>query len=78
MIPYLSSVVSYFSFTKVALNIQEMEMNGLSSVMTVNTSIGLEVVSKQSRYGSMDISKHESRYQANIDIMKRDDSKFSE
>ena len=55
-----------------------MEMKGLSSIMTVNISIGLEVTSKQSRYGSMDISEHESRYQVNIDIKEKDDSKFSE
>ena len=78
MIPYLSSAVFYISFTKVAFNIREMEMKGLSSIMTVNISIGLEVTSKQSRYGSMDISEHESRYQVNFDIKERDDSKLSE
>ena len=55
-----------------------MEVKGLSSIMTVNISIGLEVTSKQSRYGSMDVSEHESRYQVNIDIKERDESMFSE
>ena len=78
MIPYLSFAVSYVSFTKVTFNIREMEMKDLSSILTVNISIGLEVTSKQSRYGSMDICEHESRYQVNIDIKERNNSKFSE
>ena len=49
-------------------------MEGLSCIMTLNISIGLEVTMTQRRYRSVDMSKHESRSQVSIDIKERNES----